>query len=220
MVLTTTPVAAHAQVRPSGEEGSSPQTNLASITALIQRYTPKHQVPAEIVVHRGDTLGSVSKEFCGTPDDWTGIYKKNKKIIGDNPDLILPGQKLLKDCRDVPVARPRIVVAAAVSTGRHAIRRASSSYHQGGGNLSFSGLERLWIAAGGDSSAARSAAAVAECESGGRQYAYNPSGASGYWQILGQVVGGNIYDPMTNARNAVSKWRASGKTFAQWVCQP
>jgi hypothetical protein len=94
-------------------------------------------------------------------------------------------------------------------------------YHSAsGGNLSFSGLERLWMSAGGDSWAASSAARVAECESGGRQYAHNPSGASGYFQILGQVVGGNIYDPMVNAENAVSKWRASGKTFAQWVCQP
>jgi len=217
MILTATPIAAHAQVRPGGED-SPPPSDLASITALIQRYIPKHQVPAEIVVHRGDTLGSISAKSCGTPDDWTGIYKKNKKVIGGNPDLILPGQHLTKDCRDVPLPRPRIMVTANVqSQGGHArISEGSVS----GGNLSFAGLERLWVAAGGDSWAASSAARVAECESGGRQRAYNPSGASGYWQILGQVIGGDVFDPMTNARNAVSKWRASGKTFAQWVCQP
>jgi hypothetical protein len=31
---------------------------------------------------------------------------------------------------------------------------------------------------------------------------------------------GDIYDPMVNAENAVSKFEASGDTFAQWVCQP
>jgi hypothetical protein len=34
------------------------------------------------------------------------------------------------------------------------------------------------------------------------------------------VVAGNIWDPMVNARNAVSKFNASGQTWAQWVCQP
>jgi hypothetical protein len=34
------------------------------------------------------------------------------------------------------------------------------------------------------------------------------------------VVGGYIFDPMVNAENAVSKFHASGDTFAQWVCQP
>jgi hypothetical protein len=88
-----------------------------------------------------------------------------------------------------------------------------------GGTLSFAGLEALWESAGGPAWAEVAAATIAECESGGNQYAHNPSGASGYWQILGQVVGGNVYDPMVNAENAVSKFRASGDTFAQWVCQ-
>ena len=88
------------------------------------------------------------------------------------------------------------------------------------GQYSFSGLEQLWVAAGGPAWAEASAATVAECESGGNPRAYNPSGASGLWQILGQVSVGWIFDPMVNAENAVAKFRASGDTFAQWVCQP
>jgi len=53
------------------------------------------------------------------------------------------------------------------------------------GNLSFSGLEALWVAGGGPAWADYQAAEVGECESGGQQYAHNPSGADGYWQILG-----------------------------------
>jgi LysM repeat protein len=90
----------------------------------------------------------------------------------------------------------------------------------GGGTLSFAGLEALWVAAGGPAWAEAAAATVAECESGGRASAFNPSGATGLWQILGSVVGGNLYDPMVNAENAVSKFRASGSTWAQWVCRP
>jgi len=88
------------------------------------------------------------------------------------------------------------------------------------GVLSFAELESLWVRAGGPGWAASAAASVAECESGGRVDAYNPSGATSLWQILGQVVAGNLFDPMVNALNAVAKFHASGDTFAQWVCQP
>lgn len=101
------------------------------------------------------------------------------------------------------------------AAGRHAYRAAVAS----AGTYSYAGLEQLWQSAGGPAYAAPQAARIAECESGGRPSAYNPSGATGLWQILGQVVGGNLYDPYTNALNAVAKYRASGNTFAQWVCR-
>lgn len=97
---------------------------------------------------------------------------------------------------------------------------SSQPYQTGAGDLSFGQLESLWVSAGGPSYAASAAASVAECESGGNPNAYNPSGASGLFQILGQVVPGNIFDPMVNALNAVAKFTASGDTWAQWVCQP
>lgn len=87
------------------------------------------------------------------------------------------------------------------------------------GDLSYSQLEALWVSVGGPSWAAPQAAQIAICESGGNPDAENPSGASGLWQILGQVVPGNIFDPTVNAENAVSKFNSSGQTFAQWVCQ-
>lgn len=87
------------------------------------------------------------------------------------------------------------------------------------GVYSYGALESLWESVGGPSWAAPAAATVAECESGGNPRAYNASGASGLWQILGAVVGGDLFDPTVNAENAVSKFNASGQTFAQWVCQ-
>jgi hypothetical protein len=104
----------------------------------------------------------------------------------------------------------------------HAVARQSSvrrSAVTGSLHYSYAGLEALWISAGGPAWAAAHAAEIAECESGGNVYAYNPSGATSLWQILGQVVPGNLYNPYVNALNAVAKFKASGDTFAQWVCK-
>jgi hypothetical protein len=78
----------------------------------------------------------------------------------------------------------------------------------------------LWLEAGGPAWAEGAAESVAACESGDNTGAMNPDGAAGLWQILGQVVPGNLFDGLVNARNAVAKFSASGDTWAQWTCQP
>jgi hypothetical protein len=79
----------------------------------------------------------------------------------------------------------------------------------------YSQLEGLWIQAGGPRSLAPTMAAIAEAESGGNSDARNPSGASGLWQILGNPFPGNAFDPQTNARMAVAKYRSQG--LGAWV---
>lgn len=71
-------------------------------------------------------------------------------------------------------------------------------------------LETLWVRAGGDPKVAPAMAAVAMAESGGDPSAYNESGATGLWQILGGVVPGNLRDPLVNAKNAVKKYEDAG----------
>ncbi|MFD8706145.1 transglycosylase family protein [Kitasatospora sp. NPDC059648] len=44
-------------------------------------------------VRPGDTLGNIAQEV-GSPDGWSTLYALNRQIIGDDPDLILPGQVL------------------------------------------------------------------------------------------------------------------------------
>lgn len=122
------------------------------------------------------------------------------------PTNLADERRLWQAARAVTVLAP--VVAPGRPDGQHghgAARTARTAGRDGGlsGNLSFSGLEALWVAGGGPAWAECQAAEVAECESGGQQYAHNPSGADGYWRILGQVVPGDIYDPMVNAENAV-----------------
>jgi hypothetical protein len=85
----------------------------------------------------------------------------------------------------------------------------------GAGSYSFGDLEALWVKAGGRRAAAPIMAHIAQAESGGNPLARNPSGASGLWQILGQVVSGNIFDPLVNARNAISK-SGNGRNLHPW----
>src|SRR6185437_7308938 len=80
---------------------------------------------------------------------------------------------------------------------------------------SFAQLEGLWVRAGGPRSMAPVMAAIALAEADGDSNAHNPSGASGLWQILGNPFPGNAFDPLTNARMAVSKWRSQG--LQAWV---
>ena len=77
-------------------------------------------------------------------------------------------------------------------------------------NLTYSQLEQLWIQAGGSPTLAPYAAATAIVESGGDPTAYNPSGATGLWQIEypgSDVLGyssAQLDNPLDNAKAAVA----------------
>lgn len=75
-------------------------------------------------------------------------------------------------------------------------------------------IASLWIQAGGDPKQAGTMTAIAMAESGGNPNAHNPSGASGLWQILGKPFAGNAFDPLTNAKMAVAKYKTQG--FGAW----
>jgi len=46
------------------------------------------------IVKSGDSLSKIAKELYGDASRWPDIYEANKELIGDNPNLIHPGQKL------------------------------------------------------------------------------------------------------------------------------
>ena len=46
-------------------------------------------------VQSGDSLSKIAKKHYGNANAWTKIYNANKSEIGDNPDLIHPGQKFV-----------------------------------------------------------------------------------------------------------------------------
>ena len=45
-------------------------------------------------VKSGDSLSLIAKHFYGDPMQYPRIHKANLAVIGDNPDLIFPGQKI------------------------------------------------------------------------------------------------------------------------------
>jgi nucleoid-associated protein YgaU len=47
------------------------------------------------VVQSGDSLSKIAKELLGDAKRWPEIYEANKALVGDNPNLIHPGQKLI-----------------------------------------------------------------------------------------------------------------------------
>jgi hypothetical protein len=60
--------------------------------------TPSGHTPSAAhiyVVEPGDTLFSIADAQLGSGPKWPEIYDLNKAVIGDNPALILPGEKLM-----------------------------------------------------------------------------------------------------------------------------
>lgn len=49
---------------------------------------------SKYTVQAGDTLWDIAQRAYGDPEDWDTIYAANKQVIGNNPNLIKPGQVL------------------------------------------------------------------------------------------------------------------------------
>lgn len=84
------------------------------------------------------------------------------------------------------------------------------------GTLGCSGLEALWLTAGGPPAAEVTAASVAMAESGGDQYATGPYGERGYWQINPNHGALSTYDAYGNARAAITL-SADGGNWSAWT---
>lgn len=53
-------------------------------------------------VKPGDSLSRIAASNCGKVNDWTGIYQSNRHVIGSNPNIIMPGERLRLACYDPP----------------------------------------------------------------------------------------------------------------------
>ena len=76
---------------------------------LLVPSTAGNPLPREqqVEVHAGDSLSLISQRELGDGDDWPEVYDLNRKTIGSDPDLILPGQVLqLPVARDFSPTRP------------------------------------------------------------------------------------------------------------------
>ena len=68
----------------SVQSGGSSTAPSAPAQAQEQTYTVK----------KGDSLSKIAKRVYGDAQQWRRIYEANRALIGDNPDLIHPGQAL------------------------------------------------------------------------------------------------------------------------------
>lgn len=174
--------------------------------------------PSSYTVASGDTLSSIAQRLYGKTSDWRWLYDANQSVVHD-ANLIYPGEVLRLP--SAPPASSTTATASATSTssssssGSSGTTAAASSTSLSG-TLGCSGLEQLWEAAGGSSSAAVTAASIAIAESSGNQYATGPFGERGYWQI--NPVNGSLstYNPLGNAKAAVTMSH-DGSNWSAWT---
>jgi nucleoid-associated protein YgaU len=69
----------------SWAQGAPAQAQAATTLAAGER---------SYVVVSGDSLSKIAKELYGDAKRWPEIYEANKQLIGDNPNMIQPGQTL------------------------------------------------------------------------------------------------------------------------------
>jgi nucleoid-associated protein YgaU len=55
---------------------------------------PPREAEDTYTVKKGDSLSKIAKRVYGDAQQWRKIYEANRDIVGDNPDLIHPGQTL------------------------------------------------------------------------------------------------------------------------------
>jgi len=85
---------------------TDPETVAQAFEARKQSQLPKPPGARYHVVAPGDWLSKVAKKHYGDIHKWPVIYEGNRKTIGNNPDLIHPGQRLwIPDLARVPVGK-------------------------------------------------------------------------------------------------------------------
>ncbi len=81
---------AEAEAAKAREEAARKEAE-AKAAAAAPKYT---QFIAEHTVQAGDNLSFISQRYYGTQANFRIIYEANRDVIGDNMNLIKPGQVL------------------------------------------------------------------------------------------------------------------------------
>lgn len=178
------------------------------LVIAVHAYTTHMVVP-------GDTLYGISQTVTGNGDNWPKLYYANRNVIGSNPNLIFPGERLtLKFPKTYGDPKPITIRDIGTIAKKVAPVYHRTTYYSG--TLSCNGLEKLWESAGGNSGSAFIAAEIAMAESGGNQYATGPAGERGYWQIHPDHGYLSTYNAYGNARAAVII-SDNGSNWSPWT---
>jgi len=216
---------------PAGQ-AHAPTQAAATEAASAHAARTQAAVGGKYTVQSGNTLSSITQRFYGKDANWRSLYAANEAAIS-NPNMIYVGEELrLPRHLPAPAAVPAATSASGGSahttayTPRHAASSSAASATSSdastttttnlSGTLSCSGLEALWVSAGGSAAAEVTAASIAMAESGGNQFATGTVGERGYWQINPVNGALSTYDPYGNARAAVIM-SADGANWSPWT---
>jgi LysM repeat protein len=230
--------AAAAATTVAARKAVTEKTTLDSVTAREAVAGTSHYT-----VRSGDTLSGIAHRFYGHASDWQWLYHENDTTVSD-PNLIYPGQTLRVPAgppanftlsnytpRHAKPIVPAVhstddgdnvstVVGRSASQGSGSSTATTASSGSGStslsGTLGCSGLEQLWIDAGGSPSAAFMAAEIAMAESGGNQYALSPTDDYGYWQINASNGALATFSAYGNARAAITLSN-DGTNWSPWT---
>jgi nucleoid-associated protein YgaU len=73
-----------------------PATTVTPPSPPATQSSPSTQAKTDgraYVVRAGDTLSAIAKREH-VKGGWRSLYKRNRDVVGPNPNLILPGQRL------------------------------------------------------------------------------------------------------------------------------
>jgi len=209
--------------------GGAPVTQIVAPAAVAQAPAPAaHTGPRVYVVRPGDTLAGIAQRFYGRMVAWPWLWHVNRGQIGGDPGVLQAG-RVLEVPRHHPVSyrawppppppappAPARVAVYAPRRAEHLERRAAPESFSNGGMYSETGLERVWMSAGGSAATAPHAACIAEHESGGNPRAISPQDDAGLWQIASSnAPTGEMLDPGANAAKAV-QMSSGGRDWSAW----
>jgi LysM repeat protein len=211
--------AAHAAdaVRPAPEQTAT--LIAAAPDAIYKPALVAARTVAPMVVYPGDTLWTIARTACGNPDRWSSIYARNRAVIGSDPDVIIPGQKLVLDCRvvkDPPKAAPP--KAAAVISG--SVRHDRFDGHHGAcGDGDGDGMDASCSVIFPTTSGGHHRVTVRQASSFGN---VNPDNYSGFQHcVISRESGGNSQVMNSSGHYGLyqfsaSTWRAYGGSSADF----
>ena len=77
--------AAEEELKKVEQEAKKAEEAAAAQAAAVKKH----------VVQKGESLSLIAKQYYGDIHKWKDLYEANKTVIGDNPDVIKPGQELV-----------------------------------------------------------------------------------------------------------------------------
>jgi LysM repeat protein len=194
-------VAGYSQAHSSATGALDSSAKAVMAQAQYQTYT----------VQPGDTLANIALRFCGSMSDYPALAAASG--ISD-PNLIYAGEHIVLACGggSTQGSQPAIQTQGSVAAPGQA--NIPGTYPT---VFSFYGLEQIWLAAGGSSSAQAVAACIAEHESSGVSDALSPTNDYGLWQI--HNGGDAMFNPLANAQEAVAM-SDDGTNWSAWTTAP